>query len=163
MSRLDSFIRRLTAQRACLDHAVRLIADLPGPVLEVGLGNGRTYDHLRERLPNREIFVFDRQVAAHPDCIPPADHLLLGDFRETLKTMRPRLGEGAALIHADIGSGDEVANARLAAELAPLLVRLLTRRGILLGDQAMAIDGLVELPLPADVKPGRYFLYRAAA
>jgi hypothetical protein len=163
MSRLDSFIRRLTAQRTCLDHAARLVADLPGPVLEVGLGNGRTYDHLRERLPQREIFVFDRQVAAHPDCIPPADHLLLGDFRETLKMVRPRLGAGAALIHADIGSGDEAANARLAAELAPLLVRLLTRRGILLGDQAMAVEGLAELPLPADVKPGRYFLYRAAA
>jgi hypothetical protein len=163
MSRLDSFIRRLTAQRACLDHAVQLVADLPGPILEVGLGNGRTYDHLRERLPQREIFVFDRQVAAHPDCIPPADHLLLGDFRETLKTVRSRLGNGAALIHADIGSGDEAANAQLAAELAPLLVRLLIRRGILLGDQAMAADGLVALPLPADVKPGRYFLYQSSS
>jgi hypothetical protein len=163
MSRLDSFIRRLTAQRACLDHAVHLVADLPGPVLEVGLGNGRTYDHLRERLPDREIFVFDRQVAAHPDCIPPADYLLLGDFRETLKWVRPRLGNGAALVHADIGSGDEAANARLAAELAPLLVALLIRRGILLSDQAMAAAGLTELPPPADVKPGRYFLYRAAA
>jgi S-adenosyl-L-methionine methyltransferase len=163
MSRLDSFIRRLTAQRACLDHAVHLVADLPGPVLEVGLGNGRTYDHLRERLPNREIFVFDRQVAAHPDCIPPADYLLLGDFRETLTAVRQRLGNGAALVHADIGSGDEAANARLAAELAPLLVALLMRRGILLSDQAIAADGLTELPPPADVKPGRYFLYRAAA
>jgi hypothetical protein len=162
MTRLDSFIRRLAAQRACLDHAVGLIADLPGPVLEVGLGNGRTYDHLRERLPGREIFVFDRHVAAHPDCIPPADHLLLGDFRETLVAVRPRLGSGAALIHADIGSGDEAQNARLAAELAPLLARLLTRRGVLLGDQAMAAPGLAALPPPADVKPGRYFLYRAA-
>ncbi|MGH6887075.1 MAG: class I SAM-dependent methyltransferase, partial [Geminicoccales bacterium] len=48
MSRLDSFIRRLEAQRACLDLAAARIADLPGPVLELGLGNGRTYDHLRE-------------------------------------------------------------------------------------------------------------------
>ena len=30
MSRLDSFIRRLEAQRRCLDHAGRLVADLAG-------------------------------------------------------------------------------------------------------------------------------------
>ena len=58
MSRLDSFIRRLEAQRACLEYAAGQIRDLPGPVLELGLGNGRTYDHLRELLPEREIFVF---------------------------------------------------------------------------------------------------------
>ena len=53
VSRLDSFIRRLQAQRACLEVAIARIADLPGPVLEFGLGNGRTYDHLRELLPTR--------------------------------------------------------------------------------------------------------------
>ena len=71
MSRLDSFIRRVTAQRDCLNAAAVLVRDLPGPVLEFGLGNGRTYDHLRSLLPDRQIFVFERQVAAHPDCIPP--------------------------------------------------------------------------------------------
>ena len=65
MSRLDSVIRRLAAQRACLEAAARLIAELPGPVLEVGLGNGRTFDHLREILPGREIFALDRRIAAH--------------------------------------------------------------------------------------------------
>ena len=44
MSRLDSFIRRLEAQRSCLETAVALVADLPGPILELGLGNGRTFD-----------------------------------------------------------------------------------------------------------------------
>ena len=51
MSRLDSFIRRLEAQRACLDLAARLIEGLEGEILELGLGNGRTYDHLRQLLP----------------------------------------------------------------------------------------------------------------
>ena len=73
MSRLDSVIRRLQAQRSCIDHAIGLIADNPGPVFEVGLGNGRTYDHLRDLFPGRDIYVFERQVAAHPDCIPPDD------------------------------------------------------------------------------------------
>ena len=63
MSRLDSFIRRVSAQRDCLNAAADLIRDVPGPVLEFGLGNGRTYDHLRSLLPERTIFVFERQVA----------------------------------------------------------------------------------------------------
>ena len=55
MSRLDSFIRRLEAQRACLNQAAALIVGLDGAVLELGLGNGRTYDHVRELFPDREI------------------------------------------------------------------------------------------------------------
>ena len=55
MSRLDSFIRRLEAQRACLGEAVRLAKGIDGFVLELGLGNGRAYDHLREICPEREI------------------------------------------------------------------------------------------------------------
>ena len=58
MSRLDSMIRRLTAQRICIDLALDFISDVDGPVLELGLGNGRTYDHLREHSEGREIFVF---------------------------------------------------------------------------------------------------------
>ena len=47
MSRLDSFIARMQAQRDCLNYLKPVIAAVPGPILEVGLGNGRTYDHLR--------------------------------------------------------------------------------------------------------------------
>jgi len=162
VSRLDSFIRRLQAQRACLDHAVELIRELPGPVLELGLGNGRTYDHLRERLPERDIFVCDRQVAAHPDCIPPARFLIIGDARETLPEARARLGAAVALIHADLGSGDDEANRRQATELAPLIAGLLLPGGIVVSDQAFVTPRLRLLELPAGVKPGRYFLYRAA-
>ena len=91
MSRLDSFIRRLEAQRACLNHAAALIAGVDGAVLELGLGNGRTYDHLRALFPDREIFVFDRRVAAHPDCIPDDAHMILGDVRETLPAALPQI------------------------------------------------------------------------
>ena len=48
MSRLDSFIRRIGAQRNVLNAVAQRIAAIDGPVLELGLGNGRTYDHLRE-------------------------------------------------------------------------------------------------------------------
>ncbi|THB80359.1 MAG: hypothetical protein D3926_07445, partial [Desulfobacteraceae bacterium] len=30
MSKLDSFIRRMTAQRNCLNHAAQLVKDHPG-------------------------------------------------------------------------------------------------------------------------------------
>jgi len=163
MSRLDSVIRRLMAQRACLAAAVRLIEGLPGPVLELGLGNGRTYDHLRGLLPDREIFAFDRAVAAHPDCVPDPAHLLLGDFRETLPAIRARIGRTAVLVHADIGSGDRAATAALAAAIAPAVAAVLMPGGIVLSDQPMDVSGWRSLDLPAEVAPGRYFFYRASA
>lgn len=162
MSRLDSFIRRLEAQRACIDRAIALAAALPGPVLELGLGNGRTYDHLRERLPGRDIYVFERRVAAHPDCIPPAPFLILGDLLETVPAAAARLPAGAALAHADIGTGDEAASARLAAALAPHLRALMAVGGVVASDQPMPLSGFAPLPLPEGVAEGRYHLYRVA-
>jgi hypothetical protein len=160
VSRLDSFIRRLEAQRACLDIAMAAVADLPGPVLELGLGNGRTYDHLRERLPTREIFVFDRQMLAHPADRPDEHHLLLGDFRETLPGALNRLPGKAALAHADIGSGDSKATAELAEWLAGALVALLAHGAWVVADQPLRHPSLVSRPLPKGILLDRYFLYR---
>jgi hypothetical protein len=160
MSRLDSFIRRMQAQCDCLNDAAGRVRDLPGPVLEFGLGNGRTYDHLRELLPGRAIFVFERQVAAHPDCIPPAEHLILGDLLDTLGRAASRIGAPAALAHLDIGSGDAAANRALAAFIAPRLDSLMADGGVVVADQAMEVPGWQTLPLPAGVKPGRYWMMR---
>ncbi len=159
MSRLDSMIRRLTVQRASLDWAIARIAHLPGPVLEFGLGNGRSYDHLREHLPGRDIYVFDRQVGAHPDCIPPDDRLILGDFRQTAPAAAERFAGRAALIHADVGSGDPAASRELAAALAPHWTAMLAGGGYLVADQPFPADGLEALPLP-EGSPGRYFILR---
>jgi hypothetical protein len=92
MSRLDSFIRRMHAQCACLDYAARLITSLPGNVLEFGLGNGRTFDHLRERLPTRDIYVFDQMLAAHAASVPDVDKLFLGDVVDTMPRAAALLG-----------------------------------------------------------------------
>ena len=161
MSRLDSFIRRMQAQRVCLDWAAAAISGLPGPVLELGLGNGRTYDHLRERLPNRDIFVFDRRVKAHPDCIPPADRIFLGEIEDTLTAVAETLGRTAALAHSDLGTGEQDANRRLAAVTGPLLEALIAPGGIVVANIEMPVPAWQPLPLPDGVKPGRYFLYRA--
>lgn len=161
MSRLDSFIRRMQAQRTCLNWAAEDIADLPGPVLELGLGNGRTYDHLRELLPDRDIYVFDRRIAAHPDCIPPRYRMFLGEIADTLPEAATQLGQCAALVHTDLGTGDAEANAALANIAGPLLAALVTPGGIVVANHQLDVGGWTALALPAGVKPGRYFLYRA--
>ena len=160
MSRLDSFIRRLEAQRACLNRAAELIRTVDGVVLELGLGNGRTYDHLRELFPQRAIYVCERRVAAHPDCIPPADRLLLGNMFDTLPCARDPLGSRVALAHFDAGTGEAAANLDLAAGLRPLIMPLLCVGGVLATQQAMGGVGLTALPLPDGVAEGRYHLYR---
>ncbi|MEM9552591.1 MAG: class I SAM-dependent methyltransferase, partial [Pseudomonadota bacterium] len=79
MSRLDSMLRRLSAQRDGLNWAAARIKGRPGDVLDLGLGNGRTYDHLREILPERRIWVIDRVLKCHPSCVPPEQDFLEGE------------------------------------------------------------------------------------
>ena len=160
LSRLDSVIRRLEAQRACLDLAARAIRDHEGTVLELGLGNGRTYDHLRERLPDREIIVFEREVRAHPDCIPDADHLVLGSIEETLPTFAEHHRGEAILVHSDIGTGEAERNRQLAAWLADALPPLLRPGAWVAADQTLNATLFEAQPLPAGVAADRYFLYR---
>lgn len=157
MSRLDSFIRRLTAQRACLNEAASLIAGREGVVLEIGLGNGRTFDHLRALMPDREIFVFDRQVAAHPDSVPDDQYLILGEIPESLATAAERLTEKAVLVHSDIGTGNALADARVARRMAEILPNLMLPGALLLSDQNIPLPNATMLPLPDGVPDERYF------
>lgn len=161
MSRLDSFIRRMMAQRECLDAAAHLIEDIPGAILELGLGNGRTYDHLRTLFPGRDIYVFDRQVAAHPDCIPDDDHMFLGEVIDRLPDAVARLGKTVALVHSDIGSGRPETDIILFGQLVPLLGELVCPGGLVLSDQKLPAARWQSLPLPDGVAAERYFMYRA--
>ncbi len=161
MTRLDTVIKRLMAQRSCLNAMVGAVEGLDGHVLELGLGNGRTYDHLRTLFPDRDIYVFDREVASHPDCRPDSAHLFLGPMNETLTTASQKLGPRAALVHADIGFGDAAATERNVAQLGPKIPDLVRSGGFVLCDQSLdRVEDLSPMPLPADVEPGRYHLYR---
>lgn len=161
MSRLDTVIRRLEAQRSCLNQAADQLRDRAGPILELGLGNGRTYDHLRSLFPEREIYVFEREVAAHPDCRPEPEYLFLGPMQETLIVAAEKLGSSAILAHADIGFGDDAATERNVVSLGPKIAPLLQTGGLVICDQSLdRFDGLTPIPLPADVEPGRYHVYR---
>ena len=163
MSRLDSFIRRLTAQRACLNRAFELIGDIDGPVVELGLGNGRTFDHLRCHLAEREIFVFERSPQAHSDSTPDSKHLIIGNLAQTLPDALAIMGEPAAMLHSDIGCGDPEIDRETARLIAFHLPRLVKRGGIVLSDQVIDCKGFHSLPLPGGVSEGRYtFLHHCA-
>ncbi len=159
-SRLDSFIARLEAQRAGLDLCAALVAGVPGPVLELGLGNGRTFDHLRALFPNREVFAFDRVKASHPASTPDERHLFLGEFSDTLAAAGRRIGAPAALAHCDFGSADATETRAHADFLASALPELLAPGGVVLSDQPLATPALQPFNLPAVIPAGRYFGYR---
>ena len=161
MSRLDSAIRRLMAQRACLNLASELLdPGVPGHVFELGLGNGRTYDHLRELFPEREIFVFEMKISAHPSCIPDDAHLFLGNVLEWLPAVTGRFRGSVALVHMDIGSGVAEDNRRLAARISLLLPPLLAAGALVVTDQKVILPAATLVALPEGVAAGRYHMVR---
>ncbi len=165
LTRLERFMARTAAQRACIDDAAARVGALEGEVWEVGLGNGRTYDHLRDRFAGRTIVVFDREIAAHPECVPPDDLMRLGDFRETIPAEAAKREGRIAVIHADIGTANIEKSRAMGRWLAPLFARALAPGGFLIGDQPMDDAALAPVALadvagavslPADA----YFCYR---
>lgn len=162
MTRLDLFIARMVSQRACINHAASQTAHLDGPVFELGLGNGRTYHHLRETIKNRDIFVFERAVASHPDSTPPDDRVILGDVYDTLPAALARFGATASLIHADLGGHNAAKNDTFAKAVSPLVEPLLAQGGMMVASDRMYFTGLTEVPLPVDAVPGRCFIYTRA-
>lgn len=163
MSRLDDFIGRMVSQRACIDFAASELAGRLGPVLELGLGNGRTYSHMREKLPDYDIYVFERAVAAHPKSIPPDSHLILGEAFETLEANRARFEGQAVLIHADLGTHDPRKNDLMARDLSPIVEPLLAPGGYFISNDRMYFDRMQALDLPEGAMKDRCFLYQAPA
>jgi len=163
LTRLERLLYRLEAQYSCLTWAFREIENLPGLVFEMGLGHGRTYDHLRANLPDREIYVFDREVDCFPDCRPPDDRLFLGDIGDSLVAAGARFPQGAILVHADMGSYQDAHNAAMRALLGRLLPPVLAPKAIVLSDLPLDLSGARPLPSPAGAREGSYFLYRNAS
>ena len=167
-SALERLAARLIAQRAYLAEAARLIASIPGPVFEIGLGKGRTYDHLRRLLPGRAIYCFDREHHAPPEESPPAEFLVLGEIQSTLPALAKRLGTKAALAHCDIGTRKPARDMEFARYLAAALPEVMAPGGIVIGDRPMESPRLSPLPAPDFMRPEGiavwpYYLYRVAA
>ncbi|SFL02200.1 class I SAM-dependent methyltransferase [Shimia haliotis] len=163
MSRLDVFIDRMVSQRACIDFAVQATSHLSGPVFELGLGNGRTYDHIREVVSGRDIFVFEREVASNPASTPPEDRVLLGDVRETLPAALARFGATASIIHADLGGHNLERNDQFARAISPAIEPLLAVGGLMVSSDCMYFEALTEIEIPENAVAGRCFIYRKDA
>ncbi|MFQ5545007.1 MAG: class I SAM-dependent methyltransferase, partial [Acidiferrobacterales bacterium] len=155
------FIRRMEAQRSCLNLAAELVNGLDGPILELGLGNARTYDHLRHLFPSREFFVFDQRLRPLPNGVLDCKHLILGDIRDTLPAAVRRFGHRIILVHSDMGSGQKEPNTQLTAFITSQLPSLMQPSGLVVADQDVAFERSTRMSLPDDVAPGRYFMYRA--
>lgn len=158
MSRLDSMRRRLSAQIDGLNWAAEFIAPLDGDILELGLGNGRTYDHLRETLPNRRIWVIDRVLQPHPSCVPPEADFLMGEADEMLADLAQRPAR-MALAHYDFGFGVKELDVAEGARLSPLIAALMVPGGLVVSQQPLV--GLEQISGPDTIDPERYLFYRA--
>lgn len=160
LTRLEKLLYRLEAQHACLDFAFRDMAGKPGMVFEIGLGHGRTFHHLRHHLPEREIFVFERQVDSYPDCTPDEDYILLGDIGETLPAAAERFRGQVLLAHSDVGTFESSHNQAMARLVSGALAPALAPGALILSDLPLDVPGASPLPLPANAREGRYFMYR---
>ncbi|MDF1715904.1 MAG: class I SAM-dependent methyltransferase [Antarcticimicrobium sp.] len=158
MSRLDSMLRRLAAQRDGLNWAAEKIAGLEGDVVDLGLGNGRTYDHLREILPERRIWVIDRVLQCHPSCTPPEADFLQGEAEPMLRELAAK-GARIALAHYDFGFGIKQKDVAEAARLSPLIADVMQPGGLIVSGQPLV--GFEQLTGPDTIAPDRYLFYRA--
>lgn len=158
MSRLESMRRRISAQIDGINWAADMIKDIDGDVLEMGLGNGRTYDHLRQEIPNRRIWVIDRVLKPHPSCIPPEGDFLQGEADEMLAQLA-RTGHRMALTHYEFGHGDKEVDAAEGRALSPFIASVMVPGGLVVSQQPMI--GLEQIKGPDTVHPDRYLFYRA--
>lgn len=156
MSRLDSMLRRLTAQRDGLNWAAARIAKQDGDVLDMGLGNGRTYDHLREIMPDRRIWVMDRLLQCHPDSTPPEQDFLQGEAEPMLQKLAAS-GHKMALAHYDFGRGIKEDDVAEAARLSPLIAQVMQPNGLLISGQPLV--GFNQIEGPETIAPDRYLFY----
>ncbi len=150
--------RRLSAQIDGINWAADLIKDIPGDVLEMGLGNGRTYDHLRQEIDNRRIWVIDRVLKPHPSCVPPAENFLQGEAQDMLRELANRK-ISMALAHYDFGHGIKEMDVAEGAALSPYIAAVMAPNGLVLSQQPLV--GFDQITGPDTVDPERYLFYRA--
>lgn len=97
-----------------------------GVLLEIGLGNGRTYSDLSEVFPDRRIIGFDRAQAAHASSTPAPEDLVLDEIFQTAQAF---VGQILALVHPDIGNGCPDCDARTLGWMPAFAAWLLGRGG----------------------------------
>lgn len=162
LTRLEKTLYRLEAQHACLQWAFEQIASRKGVVFEIGLGLGRTFNHMRKYVGDRDIYTFERVINAYPDCMPDEDHLIMGELEDTLPIAAQDFKGRVVLAHSDIGSFDRDNNKIMAAMINRNLRDALAPGAIVLSDLPLNVPDCDPMPLPAGAREDRYYLYRHA-
>jgi hypothetical protein len=165
MSRLDGFIRRMEAQIACLDFACEEIHNVKGLVYEFGLGNGRTYEHLRLRMPSRSILVFERDVDAikqYTDGFGQGIFVCVGNVETIFSNIGNQeiLLAPVALIHSDLGDWNVTENIERANSIFNALVPKLQEGAYIVCSVPLTHKNLFQMGLPAGIRHDKYFIYR---
>ena len=160
MSRLEDLTHRFLTQQAALNRAVDMIEGLDGIVVELGLGKGRSFDHLRERLPNRDIYVFDHELSCEPEFAPPPAFWMFGEITSTLPAFCRRFAGQAILVHSDIGTRERADALPLVTFVTEHLGRLLKKDGIVASDRPMAELTWEALPALREMEQFPYYMYR---
>lgn len=161
MSRLDAFVQRVTAQRDLINAAARVLHDVDGVVFEVGLGNGRTFDHLRDVFADREIYVFDRKARAHADSTPAPEFMIEGQLQDTLPELVQRFAGRVALVHSDIGNQSPVHCENMKRLMNSTIGPALCRGGVLLSDLQLDVPDLRPMERPDWIEHDWYHAYHA--
>ena len=161
ITRLEKTLFRLEAQHACLTWAFEQIADKPGLIFELGLGLGRSFNHMRHKLGARakDIVVFEREVRCYPDCQPDDDQLIIGNLAETLPATAAKYAGNVMLAHSDVGSMDKGHNAYMSGLVSKNLGPALAPGAIVMSDLPLNIAGCTPCPLPGNARDDRYYLY----
>ena len=164
-SRLDSFIRRLEAQRACLDWAVGAIAACRAPSSSSASATGAPMTICaRAAMARARSSPSTARWPPTPRCIPDAAHLVLGDFRDTLPAFAAapcRTDRARACRYRLRRRGGD---AELARWLGPQLAPLLATGRVVLSDQPLdAADAPGAWRCPTACRRDRYFIYRTRA
>jgi trans-aconitate methyltransferase len=154
---LERTLYRLRAQYATLGEALAGLSATPGKVWEIGLGKGRSYDHLRRALPQAEIFAFDRQRVSVPDCTPPDHRMVLGALDKTLPELAAAHAGQVVLAHVDLGIDPPGEETRAALER--WLPVALAPGGLVAAGTLLDLAGARRLAAPEAAAAGGYALY----
>ncbi|MEZ5730593.1 MAG: class I SAM-dependent methyltransferase [Burkholderiaceae bacterium] len=161
---LERALKRIETQIRLIDWAAALLSErMPPPdcfVVEFGLGNGRTYDHLRARLPVSRIVVLDREMKANPDRRPPDDDFVKGDIAATWRTLAASQPNAASLIHADLGDGTDRYDAVLESWLGEACAALAAPGAIILSSTRVQHPAIVPMQAPFEPLGGHYGVFQ---
>ena len=160
MSRLEDLAHRFLTQQAALNRAVELIEPMEGIVVELGLGKGRSFDHLRERLPGRDIYVFDHELSCEPELAPPSEFRVFGEITRTLPAFCRQFAARAVLVHSDIGTRHREQDMPLVEFVAESLDILLKQGAVVASDRPMENVSWTRLPELREMERFPYYMYR---